>query len=699
MLRIEEARVKTYDENISEAISTIPLYSSEWTNYNASDPGITILENLSALSAIQAAGIPRASYEAKLKLFALAGFKPGKAKCARVLVKPHELKDRAMIPSGSRFSLGGLIFETNRPTVVGGQMLGIFSKDAKETRDLSFIAEPDVPVGMAAFGDTPVAGNALYFVTDSLPEADRELILYVTLQGVPSRNAVEERTSNVFASVRWECFTAEGWKEIKARDFTGCFLTGGEIRLRIPEGAAEYDGLPVKGYCLRAVLERADYDVAPRISQVESFLFELWQRDTRAATIILGRTESFTVKHPLAEYEHILIFGKEEKGSSYRRYMLSYDGTEEGRFVRYTPGDPDRRGRQRDFTISFTGGIKPDAKLKDPVRVVLYSPEVMKSYQIGTVLGYDMQELKLPLSMLVQDSFSLIARRTDENGEYLYDFVRPGKKEEGALYYHLLENDGRILIEEAGDYIGADLFIASAAIFDGEKGNVRAGSEFRPVSDLPKARWYTPGPGTGGSRRETLREMSIRFRRDIDTPYTAVTAGDYERIALETPGLCLKKAHAVIDEAENLVQLAVLPGYGGERPELSEIYRKEIAKRIEERRLLTTRVNIISPSYVDIHVRGTVYVKRHYHDPASEIISLIDRMLDDVNTDRNFGEVIRFRDIFSAIEALDCVSFVYELSLIPDDRSLAELVDSDVYPRADVLCRAGEINIETVTGD
>ena len=92
-------------------------------------------------------------------------------------------------------------------------------------------------------------------------------------------------------------------------------------------------------------------------------------------------------------------------------------------------------------------------------------------------------------------------------------------------------------------------------------------------------------------------------------------------------------------------------------------------------------------------------MKRHYHDPASEIISLIDRMLDDVNTDRNFGEVIRFRDIFSAIEALDCVSFVYELSLIPDDRSLAELVDSDVYPRADVLCRAGEINIETVTGD
>ncbi|MBR5420217.1 MAG: baseplate J/gp47 family protein [Lachnospiraceae bacterium] len=700
MLRIEEAKTKTYEENIDEAIAEIPLYSKEWTNFNVSDPGITILENFSAFSALQAAGIPRVSYEARLKLLALAGIKPNKAKCARVLVKAEGLKEKTTIPAGSRFSLGDMIFETNRPASVGGKMLGIYSKCGDEERDISFLADSDIPVSAEIFGGKPREGSELYFVTDSLPEADKELILYVTLQGAPSRNAVEERTANVFASVRWECYTDNGFTEVKPRDYTGCFLTDGEIRIRIPEGAAQFGGLPVHGYCIKATLERACYDVAPRLAAVESFLFELWQRDSRAASLIFNRADHINIRHPLAEYEHILVFGKEEKGSSYRRYELSYDGTEPGRKVRYIQGELDKNNRQRNFTLEFVGKDHlPDTKLKDPVRVVLFNPEVMQRYEIGRVLGYDDQEIDLPFKMLVQDSFCLIARRRDEEGTYLYDFVRPEKKGEGSLYYHLLENDGRILIEDAGNYIGADLFIGSIAVFEGEKGNVRPHSSFKPLSEVPKGRWFSPGPGTGGARRESLRDMVIRFRKDLDAPYTAVTAADYERLALTTPGLCLSKAHAVIDEAENLVQIAVLPGYGGEKPELSDIYRKEIQKRLEERRLLTTRIRILSPSYVDIHVRATVYVKRHYTDPKGDIVRLLNHILDDVHSDRSFGQVLHFRDVFSAIESLECVSFVYELSLLPDDRSLAEYRDSDIYPRADVLCRAGDILIETVASD
>ena len=44
---------KDYDQFMAEAIAQIPLYSREWTNLNASEPGITILENLSAFSALQ----------------------------------------------------------------------------------------------------------------------------------------------------------------------------------------------------------------------------------------------------------------------------------------------------------------------------------------------------------------------------------------------------------------------------------------------------------------------------------------------------------------------------------------------------------------------------------------------------------------------------------------------------------------------
>ncbi|MBR3525085.1 MAG: hypothetical protein IKO11_04495, partial [Lachnospiraceae bacterium] len=69
MLRIERNGTKTYEELMTEALAEIPLFSSEWTNYNVSDPGITILENLSAFSALQAAGIPNMPYEDGRRLF------------------------------------------------------------------------------------------------------------------------------------------------------------------------------------------------------------------------------------------------------------------------------------------------------------------------------------------------------------------------------------------------------------------------------------------------------------------------------------------------------------------------------------------------------------------------------------------------------------------------------------------------------
>ena len=37
---------KTFEERMAEAIADIPLYTDEWTNFNPSDPGMTILETV-----------------------------------------------------------------------------------------------------------------------------------------------------------------------------------------------------------------------------------------------------------------------------------------------------------------------------------------------------------------------------------------------------------------------------------------------------------------------------------------------------------------------------------------------------------------------------------------------------------------------------------------------------------------------------
>ena len=68
MLSVDELRSRTYDERMEDVMREIPIRSSEWTNYNASDPGITILENMTAFTALQGSEIVTLSYRAKMAL-------------------------------------------------------------------------------------------------------------------------------------------------------------------------------------------------------------------------------------------------------------------------------------------------------------------------------------------------------------------------------------------------------------------------------------------------------------------------------------------------------------------------------------------------------------------------------------------------------------------------------------------------------
>ena len=74
MLSVEELQARTYEERMTDVMRELPLRSKEWTNYNASDPGITILENLTAFSALQGAEIVTLNYRAKMALLKMAGF-------------------------------------------------------------------------------------------------------------------------------------------------------------------------------------------------------------------------------------------------------------------------------------------------------------------------------------------------------------------------------------------------------------------------------------------------------------------------------------------------------------------------------------------------------------------------------------------------------------------------------------------------
>ena len=156
---------------------------------------------------------------------------------------------------------------------------------------------------------------------------------------------------------------------------------------------------------------------------------------------------------------------------------------------------------------------------------------------------------------------------------------------------------------------------------------------------------------------------------------------------------------AFMDEDRNLVRISVKPGTDDDQPRLTESYRRIIEKRLEERRLLTTRIEVLSPVYARVDVTATVYVKLYFDNSRELIEKLIREKTDYLNSEKNFADVLRFDEIFHAIELLECVDYVYDLSLRPQSPFYAKLQESDIHPAQNCLLIPGTITVETITYD
>ena len=693
MLNSRNLSDKTYEELMAEALLSIPLYSDEWTNFNPSDPGVTILENLTAFQTLQQNYIDRVTPQIQQKLLKLAGFQAEKGRCARVLLAAENLTEPVKIPANQKFMVGDLCFETNRSLeLMPYHVTGVWGVRDDRWHDCSYLLDREVHVPAYIFGEKPGRGDSLWFTMDGLPAPGEELIFHMTVADRYNRNPFMEKGNNTFADMKWECFTQDGFVEMRVKDYTGCFLISGEVRLRLPDSPAiPCEQAPDHGYVIRATLERADYDVRPKLMHITGFLLEAWQKETKAACYTFNKISSVSLLSDLLEEGYITLFCKEEKGSSYKRYLPAYGGEGKGRFYREAKEEDNTHTWQFDKKAY---GYGPE-KVKNAIKVAAYTEEMMRQYYLGTVLGNDSQTIDLPSEHIVADSFCIIARRTGADGEDIYDFVRPSRRGPEDLTYYLYENEGKIVIEDAGGFIGADLYIGTLSVTGGKAGNIRAGNRFTGIGLPAYLQFYNPAEGTGGAFRETLEEVKKRFLQDLKRPYTAVTAADYEKLVMETPELCIHKVKAWMNQNRNMVRIAVKPGTDEEFPGLSDAYKTAIEKQLEDKRLLTTKIQIVPPVYTPVDVHGTIYVKRQYENSRELIEETIRKNIDYIHSDRNFGEVLKFEQIFHEIESLDCVEFIYELSLLPQNPGQARLVEADIVPAENCLCYSGNIVLET----
>src|SRR5262249_60989632 len=100
----------------------------------------------------------------------------------------------------------------------------------------------------------------------------------------------------------------------------------------------------------------------------------------------------------------------------------------------------------------------------------------------------------------------------------------------------------------------------------------------------------------------------------VGTSERAVTLADYESLARRTPGVQLVRVSAPANlhpafpclEALGLITVMMVPHLPADRPIASHGLRRAVAEQLSSHRVIGTRVEVVSASYVELIVNATV---------------------------------------------------------------------------------------------
>lgn len=686
----------SYEGILADALSRVLLYSGEWTNFNRSDPGVTILQNLSAFTALQQAYLGEVTDEIKLGLLGLLGCRPKQVHPAALFAAPEERAFR-ILPAHKKLYVGGLCFETLRPeTLYPWSLAAAYVCEGGRYRDVTYLVDSSNALSAEVFGGEPREGGGFTCVLAGEICEGMSLIFYAEIEDENLRNAFEEVGEPSFAETEWQYYTARGWVRAEAEDETRCFLNSGIIRLRLCAGApAVFTGTPVSGYALRCVLCRAEYDSPPRLSAFCENLVELCQRDTRAASFTFAGGEPVRVFSGMTAYENLFVYCREGDESGYRAYEPYAGQAGAGRFY--------LRAEEQDgaVTVLFDEerfGFAPCAGA-GAVRVVCYEGDMLHHRLLGVVGGYENQRFTVDAGeSLIAKGFMLLAEQKQADGGTVYSFITPGDGEPDSLCYKVLPEPGAVKVQKSGLAGDCRLYLCDCAVTAGAGGNIRGGSRLAARAELyaevREPAYLSAGQGRGGAEQEQPEQLRRRFAAERKRASAAVLLQDYEELALRTPGLCLHKARAIADEENNRVKIVVKPAAQGRFPKLSPLYLRQIRAYLEPRRMITTRIELLQPQYTEIDVSLAVRVKNYYGDLRGAIEALLERELDFITTGHGFGETVRTAELYRKLGELEGVDAIYSLVLRPNPRGDAAVEGGSIRLGESTLCCLGALELE-----
>lgn len=628
---------RSYQQIRDELVRRIPVYNPEWTDYNPSDPGITLLELFAFLGEnvlYRFNQIPETTKLAFLRLLQIP-LQPAVSASAMLALTyanpPDGTSDPVRADLGSEARAGDLPFETLDEVTVAPWRAIALARTAS--------APPDPQLAPEAYDFSQAAADALgvalkdavFYQATPVPDdpaapgalpvdfgATVDQIVWIALVGSPD-DALELKLLQGFTGVQ--------------RSINLGFVPDQEVR---QNEIALLDPCPGE----MGAIGRFD-PCTPAAQDDQGPVPELiWEISTGAVDASSGK--------PL--YRALQVTADSTRGLTQEgvvRLQMPKDATGIGDFPL---SDPDLAGTG-DFPPAVAGLDPSQEKVRFWIRAYHRDP----SHRFGRVLWLGAN-----------------ACRAMQQRRAVAELLGTGNGQAGQVYQ--LRNrpvlDGTLVVE-VEDATGArwvrwrevDGFEASseddrAYVVDLESGQVRFGNGvngFAPqIGQRIRAAEYRYGGGDagnvapkainaipalagikvqnplsarGGAPAEGIAAALERMPGELRRHDRAVSPSDFRELALATPGADLGRSEVIplfdprtrSTQAAGVVTVVVLPRVDPKHPSAPSPDRttlRQVCAFLDKRRLVTTELYVIPPTYVKIGVSAAVHVKPGYGPDA-----------------------------------------------------------------------------------
>ncbi len=635
---------RTFQDLVDEAKLRIPRYTPEWTNHNVSDPGVTLIELFAYMVdqlLYQINRVPEKNYRTFLDMIGVKMSPPNAARGEVAFRLSTYLPNPLLIPKGSEVATvrtedqQARIFTTDMQLVVTPPVLKyILTTTNSETfTDTSKnLLDPNQNIRpLAVFPENPQTGNAFYLGFDT--DIARNLIV-VNIDSEKLGVGINPNDPPLVWEY-WDQLDSD-WRALEVgKDTTGGLtLSFGDIELYIPQTIGQRE-ITVVGDNITASWVRCRY--RDLVTGQSPYLMSPVIKKISAYSI--GGTTTVS---------HSQIIKMEELGKA--------------------SGEPGQRFKLNNTPVLALNPVEGEIMLVD-------SLEEGKVPEVWTPVP-DFSDSKPGDKHFVCDYIT---------GEITFGpaLRNPSGVEEqwGAIppYNH------RIIMN-------------AYRTGGGMEGNVGSNSITVLKSSIPYVSSVTNRrPITGGTTAESLEHALMRGPRTLRARNRAVTAEDFEVLTREaTSGVarvkCLTPGPLDKPDPEDRVEpgtvvLLVVPEVDSElrevRPEhlsLSAGMKQDILTYLDERRLLTTQIELTTPRYQWITIQARIKTSNAYVNERvkREAERRIYRFLRPVHGGPDptmkydkpgegwpFGRILYVSEFYPLLQTIEGVEFIEKIEMFP----------------------------------